>query len=284
MMIDAVTGNLRSQPAEGLISFYRENYYVEACCGEVKSHQNLLSCASQTMVRINVFKQCLRNVGRKDPKVVSEETVEQMLTRAKSCLTAWKGMEFKCKGPFIMPRAVDGVWVYQFGVVTEDERIVNQFVLGERILKSACLRQVVDWDGRVLLDEHAGACVKVSILHEMVIARSLMDTGASVNVMTERLWEKLEKPALLEAHPTQFAANRSQIEVIGKSSALKTTMDIKDEMYVSYVMIPTTDRDQIILGREFMMKYPVPVDLVRRETRVYLPDCGSPSLDVMQID
>ncbi len=71
-------------------------------------------------------------------------------------------MEFKCRGPFIIPIAVDGVWVYQFGVVTEDARIVNEFVLGERILKSACLRRAVDWYGRVLLDDNAGACVRVS--------------------------------------------------------------------------------------------------------------------------
>ncbi len=149
MMIVAVTGDLRPEPAGGLISFYRENYYVEACCGEVKSHQNLLSCASQTMVHVNVYKQCLKNVGRWDPRVVPEETVEQRLSRAKPCVTAWKGMEFKCKGPFILPMSVDDVWVYHFGVVTEDVRVANEFVLGERILQSACLRRAVDWYGRV---------------------------------------------------------------------------------------------------------------------------------------
>ena len=61
-------------------------------------------------------------------------------------------------------------------------------------------------------------------------------------------------------------------------------MGIKDEMYVSYVIIPMKDSDQIILGREFMMNYHLLVDLVRRKARVYLPDGGSPSLDVMQID
>ncbi len=87
----------------------------------------------------------------------------------------------------------------------------------------------MDWYGRVLLDDNAaaGACVKVSFLHEVVIARALMDTGASVNVMTGRLWEK-PWPALLEAPPTLFAANRSQIEVIGMSSPLKTTIGIRD--------------------------------------------------------
>ena len=71
--------------------------------------------------------------------------------------------------------------------MTEDGRLLNQLVLGERILKSACLRRAVDWFGRVLLDDNAGACVKVSFLHEAVIARALMDTGASVNILTERL-------------------------------------------------------------------------------------------------
>ena len=94
--------NFNPEPAEGLMSFYSENYYVAACCGEVKSHQNFLSCASQTMVHVIVFKQCLKNVGRWDPRVVPEETVGQMLRSAKSCVTAWKGMEFKCKGPFIL--------------------------------------------------------------------------------------------------------------------------------------------------------------------------------------
>ncbi len=75
----------------------------------------------------------------------------------------------------------------------------------------------------MLLDDNAGACVRVSFLYEEVVARALMDTGASVNVMTERLWEKLGKPALLEAPPTLFAANRSQIKVIGKSSPLKSS-------------------------------------------------------------
>ncbi len=174
-----------------------------------------------------------------------------------------------------MPIAADGVWVYQFGVVTEDERIVNGFVLGERTLQSGCLRIAIDWYGRVLLDDNAGACVKVSFLREVVIARALLDTEASVKIMTEGLWEKLGTPALLEAPPMLFAANRSQIELIGKSSPLTTTMGIKDEMYVSYVIIPTKDKDQIILGTEFMRPCP---------TRIHLPDGGSPSLDVMQID
>ncbi len=38
------------------------------------------------MVHVNVFKQCLKNVGRYDPRVVPEETVKQLLTRAKSCV------------------------------------------------------------------------------------------------------------------------------------------------------------------------------------------------------
>ena len=66
--------------------------------------------------------------------------------------------------------------------------------------------------------------------------------------------EMAVEPALLEAPPTLFVGNRSQTEVIGKSSPLKTTMGIKDEMYVSHVKKPTKDGDQIILVREFMMK------------------------------
>ena len=120
--------------------------------------------------------------------------------------------------------------------------------------RESCSQPASDEPLTGMAEYNAGACVRVSFLHEEIKARAFMDTGGSVNVMTERLWEKLGKPALLEATPTLFAANRSQIEVVGKSSPLKTTMGIKDEMYVTYVIIPTKDRDQIILGREFMTK------------------------------
>ena len=53
-------------------------------------------------------------------------------------------------------------------------------------------------------------------------------------------------------------------------------------MYVSYVIIPTEDKDPIILRREFMMEYHVLEGLVPQGARVYLPDRGSPSIDVIQ--
>ncbi len=59
-MIDGTTGNFHPEPVEGVISFY-----VEACCGKIKSHQKPMSCVSQALVHVNVFKQCLKNVGKK---------------------------------------------------------------------------------------------------------------------------------------------------------------------------------------------------------------------------
>ncbi len=55
------------------------------------------------------------------------------------------------------------------------------------------------------------------------------------------------------------------MEVIGKISPLETTRGFKDKMYVPYVILPTKYRDQSILGREFMMKHHVLVDLVPRD-------------------
>ncbi len=49
-------------------------------------------------------------------------------------------------------------------------------------------------------------------------------------------------------------------------------------------MISKGHKDQIILGRDFMVQYHVLVDLVRREARMYMLEGGSPSLEVMAID
>ncbi len=42
MKIDATTGKRLPESAEGLISLYHEFFFVEACCGGIKSHHNLL--------------------------------------------------------------------------------------------------------------------------------------------------------------------------------------------------------------------------------------------------
>ncbi len=215
------------------MSRYRENYYVEACCGETKTHQNLLKCASQTMVHVNVFKQCLKNVGRWDPALIREPDIDKTIERAKPATTTWGDETFQCKGPFSIPIAIDGVWVYQLGVVTTDWRIKDSFVLGQQILDSACLRRAVDWYGRILLGEHSSALVTIIFLHEVIKVRALLDTGAGPSIMTENLWIQLGKPALKEAYTSIYAADRSEIAVIGKTSPLMTVMGRDQETTVS---------------------------------------------------
>ena len=45
-----------------------------------------------------------------------------MIERASPATTTWADEVFDCKGPFAIPIAIDGVWVYQLGVVTSDKR------------------------------------------------------------------------------------------------------------------------------------------------------------------
>ncbi len=74
----------------GLLSAHKEAFYVEACCGGKKRYQDLRQCASQTMVHIDVFKSCLKQLGRWDPEITPEKEVDQMIQAARTRTTSWK--------------------------------------------------------------------------------------------------------------------------------------------------------------------------------------------------
>ena len=100
-----------SCPSTERMSRYRENYCVESCCRETKTHQNLLKCASQTMVHFIVFKQCLKNVGRWDRSLIREPDIDKMIQRTKPATKTWGKETYESRGPFSIPVAIDGVWV-----------------------------------------------------------------------------------------------------------------------------------------------------------------------------
>ncbi len=177
------------------------------------------------MVHIEVFKICLKQLGRWDPEITPEKEVDQMIPAAKTRTTSWKGELYSCKGTFVLPVAVDGVWIYQPAVVTLDQRHKGDFVLGEHIPDSACLRRAVDWYGRVVLGAHSATDVNLQFGEESIITRALLDTGAAPNVMPEQLYEELDCGPLLEASPQLYSADKSAIKVLGRTAPTQPQVD-----------------------------------------------------------
>ena len=257
---------------------YREHYFVEACCGKTRIYQDLLECATQTILSIEVFKECLIRLGKWDTEQSSEKEVDSMINSHKECKALYRDDLYEARGPYVVPIAIDGVWVYQPAVVTRDEKMAGKFVLGRSILDAACLRRTVDWHGRIILDDHSGASVLLKWT-EGASTRALLDTGAGPNVMTEGIWQAIGGPSLRPYSNKLYTADKSTIRVMGRTPPVKTRLGDHPTMEVSYLVIPSKGKNHLILGREFMMQFHVIVDLIRREARIYMPD-GTPELSV----
>ncbi len=264
---------------------YRETYFVEACCGDTRIYQNLLKPASMTVLHDSVFKRCLLNTGVWDPELSHEADVDFAISQQKMASVKVDDDVFKARGPFSVPISIDGVWVYQQVVVTEDARLAGSFVLGQSLLRHKCLQRAVDWYGTVLLDENSSTGARIVNGEYSIQAKALMDTGAGPNVMTEGLWRKLGSPSLQQYDAQLYAADTSSIDVLGKTAPLKTTLGNYKTMTVSYLVIPQKGnqaKNHLILGRDFTTQYHVLVDLIRGEARIYQPN-GSPYLAVSMI-
>ncbi len=109
---------------------FRETYFVEACCGDTRIYQNLLKPASMTVLHDSVFKRCLLNTGVWDPELSHEADVDSAISQQKMASVKVDEDVSKARGLFSVPISIDGVWVYQQVVVTEDARLAGSFVLG----------------------------------------------------------------------------------------------------------------------------------------------------------
>ncbi len=173
--------------------------------------------------------------------------------------------------------------MYQPAVVTLDQRLKGDFILGERIVDSACIRRAVDWYGRAVLDAHSATDVQLQFGEKIVVTRALLDTGAAPNVMPEQLYKELNCAPLLEASPQLYSADKSAIRALSWTAPISLRFTSGEPMQVSFLVIPSKGRNHLLLGREFMLKYYLLVDLVRQEARIFQPG-GDPSLTVALLD
>ncbi len=211
---------------------YREHYFVEACCGKTRVYQDLLECATQTILSIEVFKECLIHLGKWDPSKNSEAEVDKMINGNRDCKALYRDDLYEAKGPYVVPIAIDGVWVYQPAVVTRDEKMAGRFVLGRNILDAACLRRAIDWHGRIILDDHSGASVLLKWTED-ASTRALLDTGAGPNVMTEGIWQAIGEPMLKSYSSKLYTADKSAIQVLGRTPPVKTQLRWKSPIWLS---------------------------------------------------
>ena len=96
----------------------------------------------------------------------------------------WGGREIQVYGPYIVPVAVDRVWIHQLSEVTLPGDLVQQIIVGASVLSVGRCEKPLKTVGRIVLNKHSFVDVVVVWNGQKLRTRALMDTGASLNVMT----------------------------------------------------------------------------------------------------
>ena len=171
---------------------------------------------------------------------------------------------------------VDGISIYTRTYVTTDSDQMGQIYLGQEELK---VRRV-GHDAMMEQDAvHIGyeADVTAHLLDtngKKIGVTGLLDTGPVVSLMQIKTWERLgfTREDLIPINLRLAAANRGAIYVAGSTPITVLHMGGRD-LWKSFLVVENLDdSDHFILGRDFVRKFDVMIDLNDVLMRIRKPD------------
>ena len=171
---------------------------------------------------------------------------------------------------------VDGIGIHTRTYVTSDSDQIGQIYLGEEELK---VRRIVH-DAMMEQDAvHNGyeADVTAHMLDtngKKIGVTGLLDTGAVVSVIPIKTWERMgfTRENLNPTNLRLAVANRGAIYVAGRTTITVLHMGGRD-LWMNFLVVEILDdSDQFILGRNFVRKFDVMIDLNNGLIRIRNPD------------
>ena len=178
--------------------------------------------------------------------------------------------------PYQLMLNVDGISIYTRTYVTTDSDQMGQIYLGQEELN---VRRV-GHDAMMEQDAvHIGyeADVTAHLLDtngKKIGVTGLLDTGPVVSLMQIKTWERLgfTREDLIPINLRLAAANRGAIYVAGSTPITVLHMGGRD-LWKSFLVVQNLDdSDHFILGRDFVRKFDVMIDLNDVLMRIRKPD------------
>ena len=241
----------------------------------VAGHQvirNLSEPSEFTLMHLDTYADYLRQV---EPRTESR-ALRALLKTGGPRMKKLRGRYLEVYGPYQVMLNMDGISIYTRTYVTTDDDQMGQIYLGEEELK---VRRI-GHDAMMEQDAvHIGykADVTAHLLDtngRKIGVTGLLDTGAVVNVMPIKTWERkgFTREDLIPTNLRLAAANRGAIYVAGRTPITVLHMRGRD-LWMSFLVVENLDdADQFILGRDFVRNFDVMIDLNNGLIRIRNPD------------
>ena len=104
--------------------------------------------------------------------------------------------------------------------------------------------------------------------------RGLLDTGAVLSVIPTETWERMgfNKDDLIDSRIRLSAAIKGALRVLGRTPIIALNLRERN-LWMSFLVVENLDEsDQFILGRDFIRKFGVTIDLNNAMFRIRNPD------------
>ena len=166
--------------------------------------------------------------------------------------------------PVSMDLVLDGVHMKTRVAVVLQGQLKEGVVLGKEQLRCWNIKEFAQAIGTVDLDSNAGVEVEFPIQgEESVMLRGLIDTGAGLSLMSLQAWRCISTP---ERYPIRnlpiqlVAANGLGIRTYGIVENVELIL-AGYNLRANFILMDAVDNQDFILGRTFLKKYDVLVDL-----------------------
>ena len=235
----------------------------------VGSHEvtrNLSEPSDQTIMHIDVYADYLSGIS---PQTTSR-ALRALLTRGGSKSVRVDNRYTEAYGPHEVMLNIDGINIYTKTMITCDEDLIGQIYVGKEELKVRSIGHCA------MLEEdamHIGTEADVSA-HVLDISGKKTQLRAVLSVIPIETWERMgfNKNDLIDSRIRLSAANKGALRVLGRTPIIALNLGERN-LWMSFLVIENLDEsDQFILGRDFIRKFDVTIDLNNAMFRIRNPD------------
>ena len=234
--------------------------------------RNLSEPSDQTKMHIDVYADYLSYIS---PQTTSR-ALRALLMRGGSKSVRVDNRYTEAYGPHEVMLNIDGINIYTNTKITCDEDLIGQIYVGKEELKVRSIGHCA------MLEEdamHIGTEADVTghvldISGKKTQLRGLLDTGAVLSVIPIETWEKMgfDKGDLIDSRIRLSAANKGALRVLGRTPIIALNLGERN-LWMSFLVVENLDEsDQFILGRDFIRKFDVTIDLNNAMFRIRNPD------------
>ena len=234
--------------------------------------RNLNEPSDQTIMHIDLYADYLSAIS---PQTTSR-ALRALLTRGGSKSVRVENIYTEAYRPHEVMLNKDGINIYTKTMITCDEDLVGQIYVGKEELKVRLIGHcaMLEEDAMHIGTEADVSAGVLDISGKKTQLRGLLDKGAVLSVIPIETWERMEfdKDDLLDSRIRLSAANKGALRILGRTPIIALNLG-ELNLWMTFLVVENLDKsDQFILGRDFIRKFDVTIDLNNAMFRIRNPD------------